>query len=68
MSAAAPGSADEKSEEPKPESVGFLSKFMSKESSVVSYRRTILLTCLFSPSLPASNVHFKKKVIGLCAR
>lgn len=36
MSAAAPGSADEKSEEPKPEAGGFLSRVMGKESCVVS--------------------------------
>lgn len=35
MSATAPGSADDKKDEPKPEPVGLLSKWMGKESCVV---------------------------------
>ena len=38
MSAAAPGSADEKKDESEPKPGGFLSKLMSKESCVVSVR------------------------------
>lgn len=49
MSAAAPGPTDEKKEEPKPEAVGFLSKFMSKESSVVSW-----LLCIVGQQLDMS--------------
>lgn len=36
MSAAGPGSVDDKKDEPKPEPGGFLSKLMSKENCVVS--------------------------------
>lgn len=38
MSAAAPGSADDTKDEPKPEPVGFLTKLMGKESCVVGLR------------------------------
>lgn len=41
MSAAAPGSADSKKDEPKPEPGGFLRKLMSKENCVVSAHSTV---------------------------